>query len=43
MKDQSGQIYNNYSTCDQGFMAISKQTLSSSYALTLSLFTAIKP
>ena len=28
-KDQSGGIYNNYSTGGQGFMAVSKQTSSS--------------
>ena len=42
-KDQSGGISNNYSTGGQGFMAVSKQTSSSGYALGLSLFTAINP
>ena len=42
-KDQSGGIYNSYSTGGQGFMGVSKQTLSSGYALGLALFTAINP
>ena len=36
-------IYNSYSTGGQGFMAVSKQTSSSGYALRLSLFTTINP
>ena len=42
-KDQSGGIYNSYITGGQGFMAVSKQTSSSGYALRLNLFTAINP
>ena len=42
-KDQSGRIHNNYSPGGQEFMAISKQTSSSGYALQLGLFTAINP
>ena len=41
-KDQSGGIYDSYSTGGQGFMpAVSEQTMSSSYDLRLTLFTAI--
>ena len=41
IKDQSGGIYNSYSTGGKRFMGVSKQTLSSCYAVGLSLFTAI--
>ena len=42
-KDQSGEIYNNYSTGGQRFMAVVNKPLSSGYALGLGLFTAINP
>ena len=38
-KDKSGGMYDSYSTGGQGFMAVSKQTSSSSYTLRLCLFT----
>ena len=34
-KDKSDQIYNSYSTGGQGFMAVSKQSISSDYAICL--------
>ena len=39
-KNQSGGVYNSYSTGGQGFMAVSKHTSSLGYAFGLSLFTA---
>ena len=40
-KDQSGGIYNSYSTGGQGFMDVLNKTSSSGYTLGLGLFTAI--
>ena len=42
-KNQSGGIYNNYSTGGQGFMAVVNKPCPQAYALGLGLFTAISP
>ena len=42
-KDQSGGIYNSYSTGGHRLTALNKQALSSDCSLGLSLFTAINP